>query len=713
MALATDLTNIITHNLNTQQLQAVNHVYGPLLVAAGAGAGKTGVLTRRIAKLLIQEDLDPGSILVSTFTVKAANEMTERLVALLSDLLSLRKQNQLWSDLSVEDQQAITREVRQDFVRPMLIGTLHKCFGQILRSHIEEYKDPAGLQWTNRYKIIDPQDQQRVYKDIITNKMKLDIKIFNPRSIAASISKYKNANVMPADMHIPEGSQGRMRRTIQEIYSHYRKDLAAENALDFDDMLMIAARLLRQNVPIRTYWHNRYRHILVDEYQDTNQCQFDVLRMITAGNAISKDQVDWDNRSFFVVGDVDQAIYSFRGADYQIMLNFQQDFGDGVLNKTSKTMILLEKNYRSTDTIIQAANHLIKHNQQRVDKVLESTRGKGDPIQFKSFINEDIEAQYIADRVKALIDDGTCNYSDIAVLYRNNSISRCLESEFVARNIPHILLKGVRFFERKEIKDLLSYLQFLEDHTSDAALMRIMAVPKRGIGATTIDKLKVFAYGRDMTLWDLINSPDQVKECLGRKNKGLSTFVVLIDELMKVRANNDLVALVRDVIEKIEYLEYLNVSSQTPDEATERKSNVFELINAIADHVTQTNDNSITGFLEAAALQLESGKHHENNNAVTLMTIHSCKGLEYPVIFLAAAEDDIIPSYRALQSEDMDLIEEERRLFYVAMTRAKDQLTISSVRTRSNGYGDAYAKVPSLFLREIPTEYMMGDLDRL
>ena len=713
MALATDLTNIITHNLNTQQLQAVNHVYGPLLVAAGAGAGKTGVLTRRIAKLLIQEDLDPGSFLVSTFTVKAANEMTERLVAFLSDLFSFRKQNQHWSDLSVEDQQAITREVRQDFVRPMLIGTLHKCFGQILRSHIEEYKDPAGLQWTNRYKIIDPQDQQRVYKDIITNKMKLDIKIFNPRSIAASISKYKNANVMPADMHIPEGSQGRMRRTIQEIYSHYRKDLAAENALDFDDMLMIAARLLRQNVPIRTYWHNRYRHILVDEYQDTNQCQFDVLRMITAGNAISKDQVDWDNRSFFVVGDVDQAIYSFRGADYQIMLNFQQDFGDGVLNKTSKTMILLEKNYRSTDTIIQAANHLIKHNQQRVDKVLESTRGKGDPIQFKSFINEDIEAQYIADRVKALIDDGTCNYSDIAVLYRNNSISRCLESEFVARNIPHILLKGVRFFERKEIKDLLSYLQFLEDHTSDAALMRIMAVPKRGIGATTIDKLKVFAYGRDMTLGDLINSPDQVKDCLGRKNKGLSTFVVLIDELMKVRANNDLVALVRDVIEKIEYLEYLNVSSQTPDEATERKSNVFELINAIADHVTQTNDNSITGFLEAAALQLESGKHHENNNAVTLMTIHSCKGLEYPVIFLAAAEDDIIPSYRALQSEDMDLIEEERRLFYVAMTRAKDQLTISSVRTRSNGYGDAYAKVPSLFLREIPTEYMMGDLDRL
>jgi len=713
MTTATSLSDLITQGLNAQQLQAVSHVHGPLLVAAGAGAGKTGVLTRRIAKLLIQEDFDPGSFLVSTFTVKAANEMSERLVALLSDLISMRKHDQLWSVLPVENQQAITKEVRQDFVRPMLIGTLHKCFGQILRSHIEEYKDPTGLQWTNRYKIIDPTDQQRVYKDIIVKKMNLDVKIFNPRNIASSISKFKNSNLMPGDIHIPDGQQGRMRRVIRDIYTMYRQDLAAENALDFDDMLMIAARLLRQNLSIRLYWHNRYRHILVDEYQDTNQCQFDVLRMITAGEATTKEQVNWSNRSFFVVGDVDQAIYSFRGADYQIMLNFQEDFGDGTVSKESKTMILLEKNYRSTDTIIQAANHLIQHNQQRVDKVLESTRGKGCPIVFKSFSYEDLEAAYIADTVKDLVDSGKYQYSDIAILYRNNSISRCLESEFVSRNIPHILLKGVRFFERKEIKDLLSYLQFLDDQTSDAALMRIMGVPKRGIGPASIDKLKVFAYEHDMTLWDLLKSPDQMKECLGRKNKGLSSFITLMEVLFLQKEENDLVSLLRFIVTHIEYLEYLNVSAQNPDEATERKSNVFELINAVKDHVEQTNDNSISGFLEAASLQLESGKHNENNNAATLMTIHSSKGLEYPVVFLAAAEDDIIPSYRALQSEEMDLIEEERRLFYVAMTRAKDELMISSVRTRTNAYGEAYSKIPSMFLHEIPSTYLMGDLDRL
>jgi DNA helicase-2/ATP-dependent DNA helicase PcrA len=713
MVLATALSNLITQNLNDQQLQAVNHVHGPLLVAAGAGAGKTGVLTRRIAKMFVQEDLDPGSFLVSTFTVKAANEMTERLVALLSDLLSLKRHDQLWDHIRVEDQQAITREVRQDFIKPMLIGTLHKCFGQILRSHIESYKDPAGLQWTNRYKILDPTDQQRVYREIITKKLNLDVKIFNPRSIAASISKFKNCNVMPGDMNIPDGQQGRMRRVIQNIYTMYRQDLAADNALDFDDMLMIAARLLYQNKEIRQYWHNRYRHILVDEYQDTNQCQFDVLRMITAGNAATKDQVDWTNRSFFVVGDVDQAIYSFRGADYQIMLNFQQDFGDGILSKESKTMILLEKNYRSTDTIIQAANHLIKNNTQRVDKILESTRGKGDPIKFKSFADEDREAEYIADKVKELVESGKHKYSDIAVLYRNNSISRCLESEFVSRNIPHILLKGVRFFERKEIKDVLSYLQFLDDQTSDAALMRIMAVPKRGIGPSTIEKLKLFAYERDLVLWDVLKSESQLKECLGRKNKGLLAFIELITDFIVFKEENTLLDLARYVVEKIDYIEYLNVSAQNPDEATERKSNVYELFNAIKDHTEQTGDQSIVAFLEAVSLQLESGKHNENNNATTLMTIHSSKGLEYPVVFLAAAEDDIIPSYRAIQNEDMDLIEEERRLFYVAMTRAKDDLTISAVRTRTNAYGDAFSKSPSMFLQEIPDQYMMGDTDRL
>jgi DNA helicase-2/ATP-dependent DNA helicase PcrA len=390
------------------------------------------------------------------------------------------------------------------------------------------------------------------------------------------------------------------------------------------------------------------------------------------------------------------------------MLDFQKDFGDGLMTKDSQTMILLEKNYRSTQTIIHAANHLIQNNQFRVDKTLEPTRDKGEPIRFKQFAHEDREAEYIAKKIKQMVTDGECQYSDVAILYRNNSISRPFESEFVRRSIPHVMPKSMRFFERKEIKDLMAYLQFVDDQTSDSSLVRILGVPKRGVGDTTIEKLKLFAYGRDMSLWDLIHSPDQVKEALGRANKGLSEFVGMIQEIIAEKDDKTLVELLHGITERIEYTKYLQATAVNSDEAFERQGNVNELFNAIAQHVQDTADQSIAGFLEAAALQLEAGSKTEDSNSVTLLTIHGSKGLEFPIVFIAGVEDDIIPSYRALQTEDPEMLEEERRLFYVAITRAKNQLYLSAVKSRSNGYGGSFDKVPSMFLDEIPDDYILS-----
>lgn len=713
MTITSSFSALLYNNLNPQQLQAVDHLHGPLLVAAGAGAGKTGVLTRRIAKLLVSNDVDPYNLLISTFTVKAANEMKERLSGLLQDAFALDNYSKPFEDLGAGLQYDIQKEIHTNVISRMMIGTLHRCFGQILRTHIDHYKDPEGFRWTKRYTILDPNEQYKVLRHIITKKFNLDVQHYNPRNVASSISKMKNANVLPGEMNIPSGITGYGRRKLREIYTEYRKDLATENALDFDDMLMIAARLLQQNADVRKHWHQRFKHILVDEYQDTNQCQFDVLRMIVFGEAVDSRQVDWSDRSFFVVGDIDQAIYSFRGADYQIMLNFQQDFGDGIMGKESKSMLLLEKNYRSTDTIIQAANSLIKHNQLRVDKVLESTRGKGHPIYVHQFRTEDKEADWIATQIKTLAESQEREYKDIAVIYRNNSISRALESEFVRNNIPHVMLKGIRFFERKEIKDILSYLQFLENPDNDASLLRIINVPKRGIGASTLDKIKLYAHEHSLSMWSVISDADHIKAAMPRTNTGIRKFVELMMSIETMVARNDLLNLVQDIVEVTHYFEYLDATASNVDDATERKSNVFELFAAIKKHVEETEDNGIQAFLEAAALQLEAGERSTDTNAVTLMTIHASKGLEFPQIILAGAEDNIIPSYRTLQTEDQEMLEEERRLFYVAMTRAKDDLTITSAVLRSNARGEQYPNPPSMFLQEIPQEYLAGDLTTL
>jgi DNA helicase-2/ATP-dependent DNA helicase PcrA len=508
-------------------------------------------------------------------------------------------------------------------------------------------------------------------------------------------------------MIIPEGAEGRSKRVVREAYVLYRKALADENSLDFDDILMLTARLLRQNQGIRRYWHSRFRHLLVDEYQDTNTAQFDVLRMIATGKDKHDKDTDWSDRSFFVVGDVDQAIYSFRGADYQIMLDFQKDFGDEIMTKESKTMILLEKNYRSTSTIIHAANHVIQHNQFRVDKILEPTRQKGDPIILRKYRNESQEASKITEQIQTLVNEEGVKYSDIAVLYRNNSISYPFESEFVRCSIPHVVLKGVRFFERKEIKDLMSYLQFIDDQTSDSDLIRILGVPKRGIGATSIEKLKTYAYANDMTLWDLFQSPEQVKIALDRTNKGIAEFTKMIKEIIELSTEKSVSELLRVIVDTINYNKHLSDSSNNTDEAFERQSNVTELFAAIDHHIMNTGDPTISGFLEAAALQLEAGQKASERDSVTLMTIHASKGLEYPIVFIAGVEDDIIPSYRALASGDREALEEERRLFYVAMTRAKNKLYLSAVAARPTGYGEVRPKDPSMFLDEIPEEYLL------
>lgn len=711
--LALSFQNCLYNNLNDEQRIAVDHYNGPLLVAAGAGAGKTGVLTRRIAKLLVTNEVDPYTLLISTFTVKAANEMKERLAELLYEAFAIDNHGKTFTDLGGKLQHDIKQEVQVNIINKMMIGTLHRCFGQILRTHIDYYKDPEGFRWTKRYAIVDPSDQMKMIRHIITKTLQLDPQYYSPKSVASSISRMKNGNIMPDDMNIPSGITGYGRRKLNQIYREYRKNLANENALDFDDMLMITARLLQQNADIRRHWHQRFRHILVDEYQDTNQCQFDVLRMIVFGDTTNPKKLDWNERSFFVVGDIDQAIYSFRGADYQIMLNFQQDFGDGIMTKDSQTMILLEKNYRSTNTIIQAANSLIANNSLRVDKVLEATRDKGAPILFKQFTSEDREAIWIANEIKTKIANDECNYKDIAVIYRNNSISRALESEFVRHNIPHIMLKGIRFFERREIKDLLGYLQFLDDPSSDASLLRVINTPKRGIGNTTLDKIKLYAHANDMCMWDVLSNADHLKNAIKRSNTGIQAFTSLIQGLKEFQAEHSLEDLLREIADRIHYSDYIDAISSHPDDASDRKTNVFELFAAVREHTQQANDHSIQGFLEAAALQLEAGSNSNDSNAVTLMTIHASKGLEYNQVILAGAEDNVIPSYRTLQTEDQEMLEEERRLFYVAMTRAKNALTITAATLRSNARGEQYPNSPSMFLFEIPQDYIAGDIARL
>ncbi|MGB0564547.1 MAG: UvrD-helicase domain-containing protein, partial [Spirulinaceae cyanobacterium] len=464
-------TEIFAH-LNPAQRQAVEHYCGPLLVVAGAGSGKTRALTYRIFNLINHHQVEPDHILAVTFTNKAAREMKERIERLFAEQLAIQKYQKPLTLLTPEEQTRLRSQIYKTVIKPLWIGTFHSLCARILRFDINKYQDERGRTWQRNFTIFDDADVQSVVKTIVTKQLNLDPKKFDPRKIRYTISNAKNLGLSP-EAYYRENSTF-AGRTISEVYDAYQSQLAANNGLDFDDLILIPVRLFEQNESVLGYWHKQFHHILVDEYQDTNRIQYDFVRLLTTNAETKKDQWDWRDRSVFVVGDADQSIYSFRMADFRILLGFQEDFGDGLADDATQTMVKLEANYRSRENILQAANELIDRNTQRIDKILRATRGQGHPLLVQKVDNEQQEAQFVRNQILALeAENPELGWGSFAILYRTNAQSRVLEDALRGK-IPYIIVGGLKFFDRKEIKDTLAYLRAVANPADTVSLLRVI-----------------------------------------------------------------------------------------------------------------------------------------------------------------------------------------------------------------------------------------------
>ncbi|MEN9224299.1 MAG: DNA helicase PcrA [Thermostichus sp. HHBFW_bins_43] len=689
--------------LNPSQRQAVQHFCGPLLVVAGAGSGKTRALTHRIAHLVRQHRVDPTEILAVTFTNKAAREMKERIEQLFAEQEAQEQFGIPWQQLEPAQVTHLKSSVFRRIIKPLWIGTFHSLFSQILRLDIEKYQDPKGRRWTRNFSIFDESDAQSLVKEIVTKQLNLDERRFEPKSVRYAISNAKNQGWTPADL---ERHQPNFRgRTIAQVYDLYQDQLAANNGLDFDDLIWIPVQLFRQNEQVLAYWHQRFRHILVDEYQDTNRTQYELIQLLTTNGETRKSQLNWQNRSIFVVGDADQSIYKFRGADFTILMEFQEAFGDGLPDDDTRTMVKLEENYRSTATILQAANDLIKNNTQRIDKVLKPTRKEGDPIFCHQADDEMAEAEFVVNAIKRLESrDPDTSWGDFAILYRTNAQSRPFEEVLMRWGIPYTVVGGQRFYDRKEIKDVIAYLRVVANPADSLSLLRIINVPRRGIGKSTIDKLTQASATLNVPLWEILSDETSVNTLAGRSAKPVVQFAQLLEywhqQLPQASATTILEGLLRDS----GYLE--DLKAQGTEEAEERARNVMELYNAARQFEEEQGDPSLEGFLRNVSLASDLDNLQEGAAKVSLMTLHSSKGLEFPVVFLVGMEQGLFPNFRAL--EDPASLEEERRLCYVGITRAREQLFISYASERRL-YGNREVAIPSLFLSELPKELIELD----
>ena len=682
--------------LNLSQRKAVEHFCGPLLVVAGAGSGKTRALTYRIANLILRHKVAPENILAVTFTNKAAREMKERIELIFAQQIAEEKQGQKLELLDELAQKKIRSKVYRQIIKPLWIGTFHSLCARILRYDINKYQDEKGRSWQKNFTIMDDSDVQSLIKQIVTKKLNLDDKKFEPRKIRYIISNLKNLGLSPQE-YARENIDYKS-RVIGEVYEEYQAQLCANNSLDFDDLLTIPVRLFEQNESILGYWHQQFQHILVDEYQDTNQIQYQLIRLLSTNNEPSKKDWRWQNRSIFAVGDADQSIYSFRMADFTILLNFQQDFGDDLPDESTQTMIKLEENYRSRENILEAANHLIEHNSQRIDKILKATRGEGENIYIYRADNERQEASFVCRQMKQLIKENPeLNWGDFAVLYRINSQSRAIEDELIGKGIPYNIVGGLKFYDRKEIKDALAYLRLIVNPADTVSLLRIINTPKRGIGKTTIDNLLTAAQELNVPLWEIINDQTSVNTLASRAAKRINQFAEFISDCQSKINEYSAVEIANHILNISGYSE--NLKSQGTDEADNRLENLNELINAMYQFEQDNEDSSLEGFLSNASLASDLDDLQEDSQAVSLMTLHSAKGLEFPVVFLVGFEQGLLPHNRSLR-DPMEL-EEERRLCYVGITRAKEQLFISHARERYSWGNVDYAS-PSQFLQELP-----------
>lgn len=657
----------ILEKLNKEQLEAVKHTDGPLLILAGAGSGKTRVLTSKIA-YLIKSGVRAKEILAVTFTNKAAKEMRERLASILGE----------------------------EMVKYMWVGTFHSICGRILRQDIENFSFPSGKKLDRNFTIYDEQDSIAVIKSAV-KKLNLDDKIYAPKLIKVIISNAKNK--MQDAFSFSTFARDFKTQKIADIFEEYENTLNNNNAIDFDDMLMLAVKLLEKCPEVREKYFSRFRHILVDEFQDTNQAQYSLIRMLYTNETEDakckmQNAKDGESRSPFpvyrslcVVGDIDQSIYSWRGADFKIILNFQRDFKD-------TTVIKLEQNYRSTENILNVANAIIENNEERVDKVLYSQKGEGEKICYFEAQDEADEANYIARTIRN--SDG--NYNKFAVLYRTNAQSRAIEEACIAHSIPYKIYGGLKFYDRKEIKDIIAYLKLIYNTHDSQSFKRIVNVPKRSIGETTIKNLQMIADSQDISLFDATLSLDEMEVTVNSKTKEkLKKFADLILNFKSAQKKYNLREFIALVIENSGYLRELNEENTPESEA--RIENLQELVNVAGEFEPEDLNNVLGEFLSQVALVSDIDGLENISNNVTLMTLHSAKGLEFPTVFLAGLEEGIFPHQRTFASASE--LEEERRLMYVGVTRAEETLYLTSAKRRQM-WGEYKYYNPSRFLEEIP-----------
>lgn len=700
----TPTTNFLCH-LNPSQRQAVEHFCGPLLVVAGAGSGKTRALTYRIANLILQHQVDPENILAVTFTNKAAREMKERIEHLFAQYLTREQYGTPWETLTPKQQMRLQSQVYHTYTKPLWVGTFHSLFARILRYDIDKYRDENGRKWDRNFSIFDESDAQSIVKEIVTQKLNLDEKKFNPKSVRYTISNAKNKGWSPQDYQQAEPDyKGRI---ISQVYGIYQDRLAENNALDFDDLILVPVQLFRRNQDVLAYWHKRFRHVLVDEYQDTNRSQYDLIRLLTTGQSGYSTFDNWQERSIFVVGDADQSIYSFRMADFTILLDFQTDFGDGLPDDKTRTLVKLEENYRSRANILQAANELIKNNTERIDKVLKPTRNAGTPIGYYSANDERDEAEFVVQEIRNLNRQNPeeMHWGCFAILYRTNAQSRSFEEILVRNNVRYHIVGGFKFYDRKEVKDVLAYLRILVNPADSVSILRVINTPRRGIGKSTVDALFNAAQELGVPLWEILNDETSVNTVAGRSAKGVLQFARLIEHWQAQVDTLKASEIVEGIMSESGYIQELK--DRGTDESEDRLRNLFELKNAILQFEEENEEPTLEGFLANASLASDLDSLKEGQQAVSLMTLHSAKGLEFPVVFVVGLEEGLFPNFRSLQ--DPAALEEERRLCYVGITRAREQLFLTRARARRL-WGSSEAAPPSQFLEELPRDLLSGNL---
>lgn len=645
----------IYDSLNEEQRAAVYQTEGPVLILAGAGSGKTRVLTHRIVYLIEEMGVNPWNIMAITFTNKAAGEMRERVDKIVS-----YGAESVW------------------------VSTFHSTCVRILRRFIDR------LGYDHNFTIYDTDDQKAIMKDIC-KRLDIDTKLYKERSLLAAISRAKDELVSPLEYQLNvAGDYGKQK--IGKVYEEYQKQLKKNNALDFDDLIMKTVELFEACPNVLESYQQRFRYIMVDEYQDTNTAQFQFIRILAS-----------KYKNICVVGDDDQSIYKFRGANIRNILDFEKVYENA-------RVIKLEQNYRSTQNILNAANSVIHNNVGRKEKKLWTENGDGDKIAWQQFDYAQEEAEFIADSIAKRVAAGERKYQDCAVLYRTNAQSRLLEERFIISNIPYKVVGGVNFYARKEIKDILSYLKTIDNGKDDLAVRRIINIPKRGIGAATLSKVQTYANEKGISFYDALKEADEIST-LGKAAGKLKPFVSMIQTFRTQQEYLSLTDLLNGILEDTKYIASLD--ADTEEELQNRVENIEELLGKVRayeeEKEAQNEKASLSEFLEEVALVADIDSLDSESDYVVLMTLHSAKGLEFPDVYLAGLEDGLFPSYMTITSDDPLEIEEERRLCYVGITRAREHLTMTAARQRMIRGETQYSNI-SRFMKEIPLQLLTNSL---